>query len=205
MKYTHIVFDIDGTMINSGYACLRSLQDTLEALTGSAPSREELAFTLGIPGIDALKQLGISDTSAAFQIWDRNLLKYWDTVTLFPGIPELLEELKRRGCELGIVTSQTRKEYAKDFAPLPVARHFTTLVRADDAPEHKPSPAPLFKFMELAGCGPAETLFVGDQEGDLCCARGAGVDFALAGWSHPNVPSGWTYRLEKPADLLQYL
>lgn len=205
MKYTYIAFDIDGTLTNSEYACIRSLQDTLVSLTGAAPAQEELAFSLGIPGVDTLKILGIPDIPSAFQLWENNLKKYWDTVSLFPGIPELLEELTRRGCHLGVVTSQTREEYEEGFAPLPIAHHFTTLVRADDAPEHKPSPVPLLKFMELAGCQPSELLFIGDREGDLRCARGAGVDFALAGWGNPDKLMDCTYRLEKPEDLLRYL
>lgn len=205
MRYPYIAFDIDGTLTNSEYACIRSLQETLVTLTGASPTRDELAFTLGIPGVDALEQLGISDVAAAFVLWGENLRKYLDTITVFPGIPGLLEELTRRGCHLGVVTSQTREEYEEGFAPLPIARHFTTLVRADDAPEHKPSPAPLLKFMELAGCEPSELLFIGDREGDLRCARGAGVDFALAGWGNPDRLMDCTYRLKTPEDLLRYL
>lgn len=205
MRYTHIAFDIDGTLTNSEYACIRSLQDTLKLLTGSAPAWEELAFALGIPGEDALIRLGLPDLPGALRLWEEQLRKHWDTVTLFSGIPELLEELKRRGCKLGVVTSQTREEYAEGFAPLPIARYFTTLIRADDAPGHKPSPIPLLTYMELAGCRPSELLFVGDREGDLRCARGAGVDFALAGWGNPNGQMDADYRLEKPEDLLEYL
>lgn len=205
MRYTHIAFDIDGTLTDSEFACLQSLQDMLKQVTGSAPAKEELIFSLGIPGVDALEQLGISDIPTAFRIWEEYLQKYWDTVTLFPGIPELLEELTRRGCKLGVVTSQTRAEYTEGFAPLPIARYFTTLVRADDAPEHKPSPVPLFKYMELSGCRPSQLLFVGDRVGDLRCARGAGVDFALAGWGNPDPGLEVDYYLKKPEDLLRYL
>ena len=205
MKYTHIAFDIDGTLTNSEYACLKSLQETLEVLTGSAPSWEELSFSLGIPGEDTIAQLGIPDVPAAMEIWLEKLQRYEDTITVFPGVPELLEELDQRGFQMGVVTSQTREEYERGIAPHPFACRFTTLVRADDAPEHKPSPVPLLKYMELAGCKPSELLFVGDRESDLRCARGAGVDFALAGWGNPDSKAEADYRLEKPKDLLKYL
>lgn len=205
MKYTHIAFDIDGTLTNSEFACLQSLQDTLEQLTGSAPAKEALTFSLGIPGVDTLRQLGIPDIPAAFQLWEDNLRKYGDTITLFPGIPELLEELEQRGCRLGVVTSQTKSEYEEGFACLPTARHFTTLVRAGETARPKPSPDPLLRYMELAGCRPDKLLFVGDREGDLRCARGAGVDYALAGWGNPTGQMEADYRLEKPEDLLKLL
>ena len=100
MKYTHIAFDIDGTLTNSEYACIRSLQETLELLTGSAPAKEELAFSLGIPGEDTLNQLGLPDVPAALSLWVARLRCYQDTITIFPGIPELLSELERRGYPL---------------------------------------------------------------------------------------------------------
>ncbi len=205
MKYKYIAFDIDGTLTNSEFACLQSLQDTLEQLTGSAPAKEALAFSLGIPGVDTLRRLGIDDIPTAFQLWEDNLRKYGDTITLFPGIPGLLEELTRRGCRLGVVTSQTKAEYEEGFAPLPIARHFTTLVRAGETERPKPSPDPLLRYMKLAGCQPGELLFVGDREGDLRCAKGAGVDFALAGWGNPTGQMETDYRLEQPEDLLKLL
>ena len=85
------------------------------------------------------------------------------------------------------------------------AAHLSVLVRAGETERPKPSPDPLLRFMELAGCRPSELLFVGDREGDLRCAQGAGVDFALAGWGNPTGQMDWTYRLEKPEDLLKLL
>ncbi len=206
MKYRFIAFDIDGTLTDSEYAILQSLQDTLTALTGSSPSREELApIALGLPGLDTLARLQVPDIPAAFALWSENLWGLRNQITLFPGILELLEELTRRGLVLGAVTSQTVEEYEGDFAHSPAAAHLSVLVRAGETERPKPSPDPLLRFMELAGCRPPELLFVGDREGDLRCAQGAGVDFALAGWGNPTGQMDWTYRLEKPEDLLKLL
>lgn len=205
MKYTHIAFDIDGTLIDSKYVCLQSLQDTMEAITGVRPSKEELDFTYALTSRNALKELHVPDVSAAQRLWDENYSRYEEAVVPFPGIPELLEELKGRGCSLGIITSQSRRDYAAGFARFPIAARFTTLVRSDEVAQPKPSPLPLLRYLELTGCSPAELLYVGDQEADLLCARGAGVDFALAGWGDPPRLTDWTYRLEKPEELLRYL
>lgn len=205
MRYTHIAFDIDGTLTDSKYACLQSLQDTVATLTGNRPSKEELFFTFALTSRNALKALHFSDLSATQALWDENYTKYEDTVVPFPGIPELLAELKRRGYSLGVVTSQSRRDYAAGFAHFAIAPYFTTLIRSDDVSEPKPSPQPLFRFMELAGCSPAELLYIGDQEADLLCAQGAGVDFAVAGWGDPEGRLKAGSRLEKPEDLLQYL
>lgn len=203
MRYRHIAFDIDGTLTNSEFAVLQSLRETLKAVTGRAFPTQELTFALGIPGRDALERLELPDVPAALELWLR--IYHEHSISIFPGIPELLAELKGRGLSLGVVTSQTREEYDLGFAPLPISRYFTTLIRVEDATGCKPSPAPLLKYMELAGCSPSELLYVGDREGDLRCARGAGVDFALAGWGNPGGQMDWTYRLEKPEDLLECL
>ena len=205
MKYTHIAFDIDGTLTNSEFAVIQSLQDTLTSLNGSSPSAGELSFALGIPGEETLKRLQVPDVPAAFDLWIKNLRKYIDTITLFPGIEALLAALKERGIVMGVVTSQTPEEYDKDFARCPIAPYFTILVRAGETAEPKPSSQPLQHFLELADCLPSQVLYVGDREGDLRCARGAGVDFALAGWGNPDRKMEVDYCLEAPEDLLRDL
>ncbi len=204
MRYTHIAFDIDGTLLNSRYACLRSLQDALEEAKGIRPPESELLFTYALPSRVALEALQFSDLSAAQDLWDKHYTKYEDTVLPFPGIPELVAELNRRGCTLGIISSQSRRDYEAGFAHFDIARHFSTVILSDSMSEPKPSPQPLFRYMELAGCSPKDLLYIGDQNADLLCARGAEVDFAFAGWSGPEGPEG-TLRLESPEELLPYL
>lgn len=57
MKYKHIVFDIDGTLIDTEYAVINSLIKTITEITGSAPQYESLKFALGITGRNALELL----------------------------------------------------------------------------------------------------------------------------------------------------
>lgn len=71
MKYKHIVFDIDGTLIDTEYAVLHSLQETIKGLSGREIPCSELRFALGITGTDALKKLAIKDTSYAIELWDK--------------------------------------------------------------------------------------------------------------------------------------
>ena len=71
MKYKHIVFDIDGTLIDTEYAVLHSLQETIKGLSGREIPCSELRFALGITGTDALKKLEIKDTSYAIELWDK--------------------------------------------------------------------------------------------------------------------------------------
>lgn len=202
MKYQHIVFDLDGTLMDTERAILPSLRDTLLARTGKHYPEEELTFALGITGEDALKRLGVDDIDGALALWVDTMHRYQDAVTLFGGVQEVLKALRDSGVALGIVTSQTYEEFDHGFAPFGVSGYFQVAIRAEDTEEHKPAPAPLLKYMELSGARPEEVLYVGDSVYDSRCAQAAGADFALALWGthDPAIPA--THRLKSPNQLL---
>ena len=188
MKYKHIVFDIDGTLIDTEYAVLHSLQ--------------ELRFALGITGTDALKKLEIKDTSYAIELWDKNMRNYTNTIKVFDGIIELLKNLLSLDYEMGIVTSKTREEFTHDFCPFGISHYFKTIICADDTQEHKPNAAPILKYMELSKTDHSKVIYIGDSKYDSKCAENAGIDFALAVWGSHNKHIKADYFLEKPANLL---
>ena len=142
MKYKHIIFDIDGTLIDTEYAVINSLIKTITEITGRAPQYESLKFALGITGRNALELLKIPDIEDALKQWDRNMKLLQHTIQPFQGIKECLQSLLSRGYLLGIVTSKTYQEYHSDFEPLGLADFFSTIVCADDTYEHKPNAAP---------------------------------------------------------------
>ena len=68
MRYKHIIFDIDGTLIDTEYAVIHSLIKTITKITGNVPQYEDLKFVLGITGKDALKRLKIDDIDSLFSL-----------------------------------------------------------------------------------------------------------------------------------------
>ena len=72
MRYSHVVFDIDGTLINSEKAVLKSFQETLITEVGIEKELDELKFALGIPGKDALKILNIESREDILEKWESN-------------------------------------------------------------------------------------------------------------------------------------
>ncbi len=202
MKYTNIVFDIDGTLLDTEYAVLHSLQDTVREAAGTEMPLSELTFALGITGADALERLHITDIPNTLDRWNENMGKYADTVTVFDGMRDVLENLRKAGCEMGIVTSRTREEYGHDFRSLSIGHYFKTIICADDTRKHKPDGEPLLKYMELSGAGHGNILYVGDSEYDSRCAGNAGVCFALAVWGSHREDIRAEYYLREPAGLL---
>lgn len=204
MRYQHIVFDVDGTLLDTESANLRSLQDTLRQVSGQAPPQEELTFSLGIPGVDALTRLGIADVAGTLRLWEEKLSNYRHLISVFPGIPELLRELSRRELGLGVATSRTRREFNVDFDHLEFTPLLKITVCTEDTALHKPNADPLLHYMARAKAQPEEVLYIGDSLYDMQCAANAGADFALAGWGATEVLNA-PHILRHPQDVLALL
>ena len=181
MDYKHIVFDVDGTLVDTEDTTIGSLQDALLILTGKKPSREELHFALGITGEDVLRRLGL-DVETGMQVWLAQLTHYEGHNRLYPGIQELLRTLQQRGCRLGVATSRTHLLYDAEIPGLGIAGYFGEVICAEDSQTHKPEAGPLEAYMQRTGAAPEEVLYIGDSVYDMLCARNAGTGVLLAGW-----------------------
>lgn len=99
MRYTHFVFDIDNTLINTTGAVLHGLQRALRDITGEHWDLSRLTPVLGIPGLDAFERLGIHSPEQIFQIyprWEQYEQEYQYTAYLYEGIVPLLDFLKKK-------------------------------------------------------------------------------------------------------------
>lgn len=204
-RYRHIIFDLDGTLLDTEEAIIDSLKDTVREILHKEMAANELKFALGIPGKTTLQKLGITDDlQSAIAKWNTNLLKYKSAIRLFDGVAELLPALKTSGHALGIVTSKTRNEYAEDFAShFDVSGYFDTVICADDTALHKPHPDPLLAYLAATGITAHEAIYIGDSIYDSLCARSAGVDFGHATWGCPTADiTGAKYIFKTPADIL---
>jgi len=180
----HVVFDIDGTLINTALANLCSLRDAVRHYTGKDYSHAELTFSLGRSAVDTMRILGVDPSlyEAVVAMWEASLQNYADTIHYFPGIPQVVKKIHEMGYPLGIVTSQSKAEYAS-FAILDELRpYFNVVICAEDTEKHKPNPDPLLKYAELAKADISEVTYIGDSPYDKACALSAGAKFILAPW-----------------------
>lgn len=205
MKYKHIIFDIDGTMLDSAYADLTALQRVILELQNRNYPISDLHFALGIPGEVALKQLGINEVSMANQLWNSYMKELSYTMKLFDGIKELLLELKNRGFKLGIITSKNKKEFHNDFTPFGIDTYFDTVITVEDSITPKPSAEPMLAYLNKTGVKPHEVIYIGDTVYDRECATHAGVDFGLAMWGCHSVEQiHATYYFKTPKEVLNW-
>jgi len=202
--YNYIIFDVDGTLLDTEITVLSSLQKLVSEELNKNYSFEELRFALGIPGEVALNKLGITNILECSEKWNIYLKEYFHHVKIFDDIKESLVKLNEMGVLIGIVTSKTKEEFLNDFVPFGLTDYFKLVVCADDTEKHKPNPDPLLKFIELSEVDKSETIYIGDTKYDLDCALGAGIDFALALWgAKSSIGIDANYILENPKQILE--
>ncbi|WP_055667195.1 HAD family hydrolase [Desnuesiella massiliensis] len=204
--YNYIIFDIDGTILDTEIAVLSSLQKLVFEELNKNLSFDELRFALGIPGEVTLSKLGITNILDCNVKWNRYLKEYFHHVKVFDDIKDTLIKLNEIGILTGIVTSKTKEEFLNDFVPFELNNYFKLVVCADDTEKHKPNPDPILKFIELSGADKSKTIYIGDTKYDMDCAFGADIDFALALWgAKSSVGINANYILENPKQVLELI
>jgi len=208
-----ILFDLDGTLIDSERLILASYRHTMQRHLGRVPPESLWKATIGQPLVVQMRMFADRQDQVEAMIHTyttHNLANHDDFVRPFPGVRPVLEAVRGSGRALGIVTSKRRKATHMGLArcELPAA-WFEAIVTADDVERYKPDPEPVLKALELMGRRPSDGMFVGDSTHDMKCGRAAGVMTAAALWGpytraqlEPTAPDTW---LREPADLLPAL
>lgn len=208
--YRDLIFDIDGTLLDTKRALLLALQKTVLEVQGAVRTAEELDFFFGLPGVVTLTRLGFDDPAAGVQLWISHIAEFHSEMRLFDSVREVMDELRTRctanGVRMGVVTSKLRNELDADFAAFDLFRYFDFIVCASDTTKHKPHPEPMLHYLAVSGANPATAIYIGDTAYDMQCAFGGGVSFALASWGAAGMPDDVrrqaTVQLASPADLL---
>ncbi|MFL0364409.1 HAD family hydrolase [Bacillus sp. PK3_68] len=202
-----VVFDVDGTILDTERAILKSLQKILREEQGKKYPLEELRFSLGIPGKETLKKLQISDIDRIHLKWSKAVLDFSGEVSIFAGLEEVIHYLHQSKIKTGIVTSKTKQELMDEFDPFGLRPFFDHTICANDTEKHKPHPEPLLTCLKILGCEPEASLYIGDSIYDMQCAQQAGAKFALALWGAKAIKGFESahYILEEPQDLLNVL
>ena len=202
--YSHIVFDADGTLIDSENAALLSLRDVYIDLFQKDMPLDDFKFSFGLANEEVWKRLDVKCVGRADFLWQKYYAKYSGAITVFDGVREVLDELTGRKRVLGLVTSKPESEYIIDLVPLGITDYFDYIILAGDTVEHKPHPEPLLKFLEYSKSDPESALYIGDTAYDMQCAKNAGVDFALATWGLKQPPEiEADYYLKHPRDIIK--
>lgn len=204
-----LLFDVDGTLVDTEQTIIKSWQKTLKDTLNIEPKAEELFYVLGIPGTKAVQKYsnGPQQSKQLLQLWEQNDHQMFHYSKLFTGIEEMLQQLTAKKIQLGVVTSRTNQEMQIVLDKFDLEKYFSTFITASKTKLHKPNPEPILKAIETLKIDPADTLYIGDSIYDFQCARNAQVEFALASWGAKDNPefSKVDYLLKQPTDLVKLM
>lgn len=212
-KYDTILFDFDGTVMDTNNVIIQSWQHTFRTLQNREQDVEKIISTFGEPLETTIKYLfpdiPVQDAVEVYRSYHYD--NFGELINVFPGVRELLRELKKRDYKVGLVTSRLRKTTMQGLEKYELVSYFDVIVTADDTTKHKPDPEPVNIALKRLGSLPETSMMLGDTMFDMRCAKNAGVDPVLVGWAlavteeEKNGPDGPKFIIEKAEDLLDLI
>ncbi|MBP5504505.1 MAG: HAD family hydrolase [Bacteroidales bacterium] len=205
MRYTHIAFDIDGTLIDTQDTFTYSFAKTILEIKGDVVDPSDLVRYFGLPSMVGIEQVGFPDHDYALELWEKHYREMAATKSRpYPGVHDAIEKIVASGIKIGVITSRSRDEFEYDRNLNPWRPWLTTVICADDTVKHKPDGEPAIAFAAAAGVDVSRCLYMGDTIMDALCAANAGMDFALAHWgSEPDAGIPATYRFSSAEEMLR--
>jgi phosphoglycolate phosphatase len=206
-----VVFDVDGTLLDSAEGIVSCYQQALAEVGFPAPSEDVLRSDLGPPVGQLFTTLGLDDRDleAAVAAYRRH---YRATgihqAAAYPGVPELLDDLTAAGLVLGTATAKLTT-VARDFLDLhDLGRRFAVVNGTDET--HHTKTETLTRTLELLGDpDPARVVMVGDRHSDITAGQACGVFSVGVTWGYGPVEelraAGADALVHSPAELLEAL
>jgi pyrophosphatase PpaX len=183
VRFPTVLFDLDGTVVDSGAIILASMRHATREVLGREYTDAELMKTVGGPGLEA--QMVAIDPDRADELVDvyrAHNIPLHDELEACVGMGDVLERLHAEGRRLGIVTAKRRDTAELAFATVPLGHLFEAIVGGDETEHHKPDPEPLLLGAERLRADPAETAYVGDSPFDIRAAKAAGMYAVAVTW-----------------------
>jgi pyrophosphatase PpaX len=183
MRFPVVLFDLDGTVIDSGAIILASMRHAAKEVLGTEVPDEDLMAAVGGPGLEAqMHALAPDRVDELVSVYRAHNEPLHEELVCCAGMEDVLVRLKDEGRRLGIVTAKRRQTVELAFARLPIEHLFDTVVGGDETERHKPDPAPLLLALERLGAKPDEAAYVGDAPFDVKAAKAAGLYSVAVTW-----------------------
>jgi phosphoglycolate phosphatase len=211
-----VVFDCDGTLVDSQHGIVACMAAAFAAEGHAAPAAAAVRRVIGLPLVECVARLGPAlDAACHARIVDGYKEQFFilrqrgdHEEPLFPGALAALDAIAAHGAQLGIATGKGRRGLLAVLEQHGLAQRFVTLQTGDVGPG-KPHPAMLERAMEETGCTSAETVMIGDTVFDMQMARNAGTRAIGVGWGYHDPAelreSGAHLLVESFAELAQAL
>ncbi|WP_226036025.1 pyrophosphatase PpaX [Aquibacillus saliphilus] len=205
-----ILFDLDGTLIDTNELIIASFTHTLKQYTDKEYNREEILDFIGPPLIDSFRSIDSDRVDQMVQTYREHNLHHHDSyVVAYPRVVETVNKLKQLGYRLGIVTTKMNATAELGLKVTGMEDMFEILIGLDDVTHAKPHPEPIMKALKELDATAPTTLMVGDNYHDIEAGKNAGTKTAGVSWSIKGKETLEAYQpdymLEEMSDLLKIL
>jgi pyrophosphatase PpaX len=179
-----ILFDLDGTLIDTNELIISTYLHTLEKYFPGKYTREDVLPFLGPTLHEVFGEMDpdrVEEMVLDYRTY--NLANHDALVKEFVGVMETIETLKIKGYKLAIVTTKREDVAFKGLRLMKLDSYFDVMIAYDHVKKVKPDPEPIFLALEKLGSKPEEALMVGDNFHDVLAGKNAGTKTAGVAWS----------------------
>ncbi len=191
MGIAALVFDLDGTLVDSAGDIAEAVNRSLEELSLPRVPEATVRSWIG-EGVRRLVAIALAHDGsghAADEVMPMFMRHYHDCLLrsprLYDGVADALQLLQARGLPMAICTNKPSALVPPLLEHLGIAGYFAHIVGGDTLPQRKPAPEPVLHAARLLGHAPARCLMVGDSATDLEAANAAGMPIALVRYGYP--------------------
>lgn len=183
-KITTLLFDLDGTLIDTNELIIQSFLHTLEQYYSGAYKREDVLPFMGPTLTETFASMNAEKVEEMTNVYRTfNIAHHDDLVTEFEGVRETVAVLKEKGFKLGIVTTKRLAVVEKGLRLTKLESYFDVVVALDHVTKAKPDPEPIVKALAQLDSIPEEAMMIGDNFHDIVGGKNAGTKTAGVAWS----------------------
>jgi pyrophosphatase PpaX len=182
VRYPVVLFDLDGTLVDSGAMILASFRHATKTVLARDFSDAELLAAVGTPLREQMRQIDAERADELVDVYRAHNGPLHEGLQPCDGVLGVISRLKKERRRLAIVTAKRHVAVELAFSVLPLRAYFDAVVAAEDVERHKPAPDPLFVALNRLEAAAEEAAYVGDSPFDVAAAKAAGVFAVAAAW-----------------------
>lgn len=183
MRFPIVLFDLDGTIVDSGWIILASYRHATTTVLGRDYPDEVLLARVGAGDLEEqMREFDVERSDELARAYREFYAPLHSELQAFPGMLELLRRLDEEGRTLGIVSAKRHDIVQLALDALGFGDTLDIVVGSDEAPRGKPHPDQILLALKRLGADPDQTAYVGDAPFDVAAAKAAGVHAVGVTW-----------------------